>query len=113
MSVRWRTQGNQCFRVSARSESAAEQTDRPIGAILAPAVNLTGVIVRADTDMTEHPGLQREADAEVVLQAAGLAQVILDSIGDAVVSTDIAGNITYLNPVAERMTGWSRSEASG
>ena len=76
-------------------------------------MNLFGVIVRADTDMTEHFGLQCEVDAEVVLQAAGLAQVILDSIGDAVVSTDIAGNITYLNPVAERMTGWSRSEASG
>jgi diguanylate cyclase (GGDEF)-like protein/PAS domain S-box-containing protein len=30
-----------------------------------------------------------------------------------VVSTDLAGNITYLNPVAERMTGWSASEASG
>ena len=76
-------------------------------------MNFIGVIVRADTDMTEHSGLQCEADAEVVLQSAGLAQVILDSIGDAVVSTDIAGNITYLNPVAERMTGWSRSEASG
>jgi PAS domain-containing protein len=33
------------------------------------------------------------------------AQVTLDSIGDAVLSTDLAGNITYLNPVAERMTG--------
>jgi PAS domain-containing protein len=35
------------------------------------------------------------------------------SIGDAVISTDVAGNITYLNPVAESMTGWSRQEASG
>ncbi len=40
-------------------------------------------------------------------------QVTLDSIGDAVLSTDLAGNITYLNPVAERMTGWSESEAVG
>jgi diguanylate cyclase (GGDEF)-like protein/PAS domain S-box-containing protein len=38
---------------------------------------------------------------------------MLDSIGDAVLSTDLAGNVTYLNPVAERMTGWSASEASG
>lgn len=69
--------------------------------------------MRADTDMIKQPGFQPEAAAEVALPAAGLAQVILDSIGDAVVSTDIAGNITYLNPVAERMTGWSGSEASG
>jgi len=41
------------------------------------------------------------------------AQVTLDSIGDAVISTDVAGNITYLNRVAESMTGWSRQEASG
>jgi two-component system cell cycle sensor histidine kinase/response regulator CckA len=39
------------------------------------------------------------------------AQVTLNSIGDAVVCTDIAGNITFLNLVAEQMTGWSRQEA--
>lgn len=41
------------------------------------------------------------------------AQVTLNSIGDAVISTDIAGNVTYLNVVAERMTGWSLAEATG
>ncbi len=41
------------------------------------------------------------------------AQVTLNSIGDAVLSTDIAGNVTYLNLVAEKMTGWSREEALG
>ena len=33
------------------------------------------------------------------------AQLMLDSIGDAFLSTDLAGNVTYMNPVAERMTG--------
>lgn len=41
------------------------------------------------------------------------AQVTLNSIGDAVISTDNAGNVTYLNTVAERMTGWSQLEAKG
>src|SRR6202047_936385 len=41
------------------------------------------------------------------------AQVTLNSIGDAVVCTDISGNITFLNLVAEKMTGWSRQEAAG
>jgi diguanylate cyclase (GGDEF)-like protein/PAS domain S-box-containing protein len=41
------------------------------------------------------------------------AQATLDSIGDAVLSTDLAGKITYMNPVAERMTGWLTSEAVG
>ena len=41
------------------------------------------------------------------------AQVTLNSIGDAVLSTDIEGNVTYLNVVAEHMTGWTRKEAVG
>src|SRR2546422_1057503 len=41
------------------------------------------------------------------------ARVTLNSIGDAVLTTDIAGNINYLNVVAERMTGWCREEAEG
>jgi diguanylate cyclase (GGDEF)-like protein/PAS domain S-box-containing protein len=41
------------------------------------------------------------------------AQVTLDSIGDAVISTDIFGKITYLNLVAESLTGWSREDAVG
>jgi diguanylate cyclase (GGDEF)-like protein/PAS domain S-box-containing protein len=41
------------------------------------------------------------------------AQVTLNSIGDAVLSTDVSGNVTYLNAVAEAMTGWSQAEAAG
>ena len=41
------------------------------------------------------------------------AVVTLNSIGDAVLCTDISGNITYLNLVAETMTGWCREEATG
>jgi diguanylate cyclase (GGDEF)-like protein/PAS domain S-box-containing protein len=41
------------------------------------------------------------------------AVVTLNSIGDAVLCTDISGNITYLNLVAETMTGWRREEATG
>lgn len=38
---------------------------------------------------------------------------MLDSIGDAVLGTDAAGTVTYLNPAAEAMTGWSREAAEG
>ena len=37
----------------------------------------------------------------------------LDSIGDAVIATDAAGNVTRLNPIAERLTGWTAQEAQG
>jgi diguanylate cyclase (GGDEF)-like protein/PAS domain S-box-containing protein len=57
--------------------------------------------------------LERSAHVEALFLERERAEVTLASIGDAVVSTDVAGNITYLNPVAESMTGWSRQEASG
>lgn len=42
-----------------------------------------------------------------------LLQVTLKSIGDAVITTDAKGITQWLNPVAERMTGWTNKEAKG
>jgi diguanylate cyclase (GGDEF)-like protein/PAS domain S-box-containing protein len=42
-----------------------------------------------------------------------LLRVTLQSIGDAVITTDAKERVTWLNPVAERMTGWLASEALG
>jgi diguanylate cyclase (GGDEF)-like protein/PAS domain S-box-containing protein len=41
------------------------------------------------------------------------AQVTLNSIGDAVICTDNAGSVTFLNTVAETLTGWTSGEAAG
>ncbi|WP_301101649.1 EAL domain-containing protein [Propionivibrio sp.] len=41
------------------------------------------------------------------------AQATLNSIGDAVLSTDLLGNLTYMNLVAETMTGWPYAAALG
>ena len=57
--------------------------------------------------------LERAAHVESLLRDSEQALVTLNSIGDAVVSTDVAGNVTYLNAVAEEMTGWAASEAAG
>jgi len=41
------------------------------------------------------------------------AQVTLHAIGDAVITTDVRGNVDYLNPVAEHLTGWTSQMARG
>jgi diguanylate cyclase (GGDEF)-like protein/PAS domain S-box-containing protein len=71
-------------------------------------MNTTRLPVQA-LAMSVDPG----ADLAASHAAEERAQITLASIGDAVLSTDLAGNITYMNPVAERMTGWSAWEAAG
>src|ERR1700692_1652039 len=57
--------------------------------------------------------VERKNMQEALFEEKERAQVTLNSIGDAVICTDVLGNITFLNPVAERMTDWSREEAAG
>jgi len=52
--------------------------------------------------------LRRQTEASRQLQAVTLA-----SIGDGVITTDNGGRITFLNPEAERLTGWPGGEALG
>jgi diguanylate cyclase (GGDEF)-like protein/PAS domain S-box-containing protein len=57
--------------------------------------------------------VERKALEEALFAEKERAQVTLNSIGDAVICTDISGNVTYLNVVAEKLTGWTRHAAAG
>jgi diguanylate cyclase (GGDEF)-like protein/PAS domain S-box-containing protein len=57
--------------------------------------------------------LERASHSETQFSITERAEVTLNSIGDAVVSTDILGKVTFLNPVAESLTGWSLEQALG
>ena len=55
----------------------------------------------------------RKRIEQELAEAYELQRVTLDSIGDAVITTDAAGIVKWLNPVAERLTGWSKQDALG
>lgn len=65
-------------------------------------------VVTATRDITDLKELQLALD----LEKQNL-YTTLESIGDGVISTDRNGHITLINKVAERLTGWTRSEACG
>jgi PAS domain S-box-containing protein len=62
---------------------------------------------------TLHYSIERKIMEDALFAEKERAQVTLNSIGDAVASTDNSGNITFLNQVAEKMTGWTLLEATG
>jgi diguanylate cyclase (GGDEF)-like protein/PAS domain S-box-containing protein len=65
-------------------------------------------LIGANWDITE----LRKLAADLA-EDRSLLSVTLESIGDAVITTDARGLITWLNPVAERLTGWTSLEAMG
>ena len=68
------------------------------------AVRMAGSL----TDISE----RKQAEAQLFEQTER-AQVTLTSIADAVITCSVAGAIELINPVAERLTGWSSAHARG
>jgi diguanylate cyclase (GGDEF)-like protein/PAS domain S-box-containing protein len=54
-----------------------------------------------------------EAAVKALVLQNEVANLTLDAIEEAVLRTDINGEVTYLNRMAERLTGWCRGEALG
>lgn len=71
----------------------------------------TGVvrgIFAQSTDISERKRMEDE-----LFDEKERVRLTLQAIGDAVVCSDAQGIVTYLNPVAERLTGWQAFDAAG
>ncbi len=74
-------------------------------------LNRNGEVERllgVNMDMTEVKQLN-----EALFQEKERLHITLDSIGEAVLCTDVNLNVTFMNPVAEKMSGWSQDKALG
>lgn len=56
---------------------------------------------------------ETEASHQALADSEERSSITLSSIGDAVIATDTALRVTHMNPVAERLTGWSLEQAHG
>ena len=69
--------------------------------------------VQERTAALHHEIAERKRAEEALRRERGILEVTLASIGDAVIATDAQGSVTFLNSIAERMTGWKTAEARG
>jgi PAS domain S-box-containing protein len=67
---------------------------------------------RAERELQEAKEALERKTSELAEQREWF-RVTLSSIGDAVITTDIDAKVTFLNPVAEALTGWKSAEAEG
>ncbi len=94
LRLRVRNGGFRWFRARGRSFAGVDGTP----------VRMAGSL--ADISERKHAEAQLFAETE-------RAQVTLASIADAVITVDVGGRVEFVNPVAERLTGWSHAEARG
>jgi PAS domain S-box-containing protein len=80
--------------------------------LLVAFVIVAGTVL-ALTEVLTRINSESKREARRAEENRQLLEVTLASIGDAVIATDAAGRVTFMNGVAEGLTGWNRGEARG
>lgn len=82
-------------------------------AVMIAETGLKNLELKEQTAKLEKEIIERKGAAEELRQSEENLSITLNSIGDAVIATDTEGHITRMNPIAEKLTGWSLSDAEG
>lgn len=89
----------------------ADGSERTVDLVILPIKDETGrvlFVAPTGTDITE-----RKRAEEQLREQRELLRVTLASVSDAVITTDVEGRVTFLNVVAESLTGWQNDSALG
>ncbi len=113
--IEYSYQRNATLRLRMDLQAAYAYRDR-LAAQLATAFavigTLLGYLVTA-LQQRRREIAQRRRTEEALFEAKERAEVTLHSIGDAVITTDATGRVEYMNPIAEKLTGWTTDTARG
>jgi PAS domain S-box-containing protein len=82
-------------------------TTFPLWRVVRLSMGIAGGVAISALAEILHAARRRAEESEQWLAA------VLGSIGDAVIATDTNGRVTFINPVAQALTGWTRDEAVG
>src|SRR6266403_4325779 len=96
----------------ARTQKANESVARSVRTILIGTLLSISLLVLC-FGLLHRELAERKKAQEALAKSEKWFSTTLGSIGDAVIATDMNGGVTFLNPVAQYLTGWSLEEARG
>ena len=85
--------------------------ERPVADSAAPIRRGDGSVIGVVLVFRDVTDERRAEDA--LAEQREWFETTLESIGDAVIATDVQGHVVFMNPIAEHLTGWRLTEASG
>src|SRR6266850_957782 len=95
-----------------RTQKANESVARSVRTILTGTLLSISLLVLC-FGLLQRELSERKKAQEALAKSEKWFSTTLASIGDAVIATDMNGGVTFLNPVAQSLTGWSLEEAGG
>jgi PAS domain S-box-containing protein len=98
----------------ARHEDISAGLDAGANDFVSKPFNETELLARMRTLMLiGRVARERSEHLRAAEHSQAWLTAVLGSIGDGVIATDTEGRMTFLNPVAQEITGWSEADAVG
>ncbi|MCQ3980716.1 MAG: GGDEF domain-containing response regulator, partial [Anaerolineae bacterium] len=91
----------------------ADETTLQRAKISEPYGYLLKPLAERELQISIEMALYRHHLEQKLEQSEQWLSAVLDSIGEAIIATDETGQIKFMNPVAETLTGWSQAESLG
>src|SRR5216683_2959646 len=95
-----------------RTQKTNESVTRSVRTILAGSL-VSILLMVLCLGLLQRELSERKKEQEALARSEKWLSTTLASIGDAVIATDMNGGVTFMNSVAQSLTGWSQVEATG